>query len=101
MGYKGKLLAFKNVVLKTKSLQTKLKPKLWASAWLANLLYIITAMLSSKSKNTSILEPLFVQQNMESRCILQKLLVYMWKIPGSHIRSAEEVEVRESAKTRN
>ena len=38
---------------------------------------------------------------MESRCILQKLLVYMWQIPEGHIRSAEEIEVRESANTRN
>ena len=38
---------------------------------------------------------------MESRCVLQKLLVYMWQIPKGHIRSAEEIEVRESANTRN
>ena len=38
---------------------------------------------------------------MESRCILQKLLVYMWQILEGHIRSAEEIEVRESTNTRN
>ena len=59
-GLQRQLNGLQNVCSRDKIIRNETKSNLWASAWLGNLLYIITAMISSKSKNTRILEPLFV-----------------------------------------